>query len=327
MPIRNRCSTEWAQPRVWLLVLLLQLLWFSGAQACPGPVLRFEPLAPGLWWIPAASDGDADAGNRGHVSHLLLAEDGARLWLVGSGPTPAFGRSLACQVQRRWGRPVSDVISPWPRPELVLGVAGLGAVRHWAHAEVAAAMAERCQACLKGLQARLGMAADDLGTQPVQLPTRRFGGASGRLGPWRWWRLTRGAGVPVTLWQRQGSALRFAPGLLWGSGVPDGRDADIKRLAAATAALPASVPQWLGEQGPLLGAGAPAGQAVYWQQLRQAVQEALARGEADSGQPPVVPGLAPALAADPRHALNAQRVWRQEEASLLPASPSPRRRR
>ncbi len=313
------------------LWFLAHLLCLPAALACPGPALSFQALGPGLWWIPAAADGDADGANRGHISHLLLAEDGPRLWLVGSGPTPAFGRRLACQVQQHFGRAVTDVISPWPRPELVLGVAGLGAVRHWAHADVASALRQRCPGCIQGLQARLGAAAGDLAAAgdapaavPVPRPTHRFRGHSGRLGPWQWWRSTRGAGVPLTLWQYRGSDLRFAPGLLWGSGVPDGRDADIARLAASTAALPADVPRWLGEQGPLLGAEAPAAQADYWRRLRLAIQAALARGDADDGRPPLVDGLAPALAQDPRHALNAQRTWRQEEAS---EAPSPRRRR
>ncbi|MCU7372975.1 hypothetical protein PEC18_19530 [Paucibacter sp. O1-1] len=82
--------------------------------------MQLETWAPGLWWLPA-QPGEAGVGNRGQVSNLVLAADGAQLWLLGSGPSPAFGRALACQVRRQLGRPVSDLVSPWARPELVLG--------------------------------------------------------------------------------------------------------------------------------------------------------------------------------------------------------------
>ena len=125
----------------------------AAARPCPGPTLVFEPLGDGLWRIPAEA-GEADARNRGRVSNLLLARAGegreASLWALGSGPSPAFGRALACQARRRLGLPIRQAISPWTRPEAVLGVAGLDAeaaaagrppVVHAAHQDVAVAMA------------------------------------------------------------------------------------------------------------------------------------------------------------------------------------------
>ena len=303
------------------LLLLLGAAGAAAAGACPPPALRFEPLAPGLWWIPAAG-GDADAANRGQVSNLLLAEDGRRLWLLGSGPTPAFGRALACQVQRQFGRPVTDVVSPWPRPELVLGLAGLGRVRSWAHAEVAAAMRQRCPGCVERLRARLGTAAQDLGAAPVRVPDRHLTGASGRLGPWQWWLLGRGPGFPVTVWEYAGSQARYAPGLLWGDGPPDGRDADLDTLERSTRTLAEGLPdaasarQWLGEQGPPLPADAPQAHLRYWMALRAAVAAAVARGDADSGAPAPIAGFESML-GQPRHALNWQRAFRQAEEAFL----------
>jgi hypothetical protein len=319
---QRRAAAAQGQPAwAWLGLLIVPALV---AARCPEPQLRFEPLAPGLWQVPAAGTGDADAANRGHVSHLLLAQQGPRLWLVGSGPSPAFGRALACQVRERFGRAPTDVISPWPRPELVLGIAGLGRVRSWAHADVAQAMRARCPGCVERLRARLGGAAVDLGRQPVRVPARLVHGSSGSLGPWRWWLLPRDSGHPVTVWQLQGSELRFAPGLLWGSGVPDARDAHVATLAASLAALPADVPRWLGEQGPLLGAEAPAAQARYLALLLAAVRRAQSAGEVDGGRAPAIAGIGPEAAADARHALNWQRAWRQEEEGP-PPSPVPQR--
>lgn len=302
------------------------------AGACPGPLLRIETLSAGRWWVPA-QDGEADARNRGQVSNLVLAtdpDDPRRLWLLGSGPSPAFGRALACQVRRQLGRRITDVVSPWARPELVLGVTGLGPVRHWAHADVAAAMAEQCPYCVARLRARLGASASDLGRQPIPPApprSRQLQGEAGTLGPWHWWRLPRSAGRVVTVWQS--GDLWFAPGLLNGSGPPDGRDADLALLAASAGRLAqlattvfaaAQPPRFLGEQGAPMGDGdAPRLHQAYWQDLLAQARAAIERGDSDTAPPPAWPGLPTAWAGHPWHALNWQRAWRQVEPEVLAA--------
>lgn len=301
---------------------------------CPEPVLRLETLSPGLWWVPAHA-GESDARNRGQVSNLVLAADPAdrrRLWLLGSGPSPAFGRALACQVQRQLGRRVTDVVSPWARPELVLGVTGLGKVRHWAHAEVAAAMAEQCPHCVQRLRTRLGVAAGDLGRAPIPRPSQLLQGEQGRLGPWQWWRLPRAAGRVVTVWRTDAgdgpaaAALWFAPGLLGGSGPPDGRDADLALLAASAGQLA----QWLqsdasrlsrllGEQGRPMAAEAATEHQAYWTELLAQARAAIERGDSDTAPPPAWPGLPAGWSTHPWHALNWQRAWRQVEPEVLAA--------
>ena len=335
---------------------------WPAARACPGPALHFEPLAPGLWWLPAAT-GDANANNRGQVSNLVLALQGRRAWLLGSGPTPAFGRALACHIQQRWGLAVTDVISPWPHPSLVLGVAGLEdarapqamqPLRHWAHADVASAMQQRCAGCAERLRTQLGEAASDMrsntgSADPVRAPQRLLHGSQGRLGPWRWWLLSRGEGFPVTVWQWQQTPLLIAPGLLWDAGAPDARDADIQTLAQSTrqlhdmqpqqpmqarqppralreqqvhpaprrAAAPTPTLRWLGEQGPPGPARQPATHLLYWYELVAAVRAAQARGDLETD---AAPPVAHQPASDPQHALNWQRAWRQVEAEALQRS-------
>lgn len=286
-----------------------------------------QPLAAGLWQVPA-QPGDAGAGNRGQVANLLVANAGGRLWLLGSGPSPAFGRRLAHTLRARWGARAITVISPWPQPELVLGVAGLGRdMVHVAHADVARQMAQRCAACVDRLRARLGAAAADLGAgDPVRLPTRLLQGEYGGLGPWRWWRLQRADDVTVTVWQHSLSGIVAAPGLLGDGGAPpDGRDADLRQLAAATAALatlPGMQPPqgWIGDQGGPQGAEAPRDVSAYWQALQQAVDAALERGDDGQAVPATLPGIAQHVTAHARHALNWQRAWRQAEDRWLQRS-------
>lgn len=292
--------------------------------ARPDPV-PLRPLGPSLWQVVAA-DGDGDAGNRGQVSHLLVAVEGDEGWLLGSGPSPAFGRRLRATLEARWPGRRWTVVSAWAHPEAVLGVAGLGAVRHVGHAEVARQMAERCAGCVERLRQRLGAAAADLGEgDPVRLPGQHLTGDRGLLGPFDWWRVARDAHSTTTVWAHRAAGLVFAPGLLWGGGAPDGRDTDIAALLQATAAL-ARLPgrpapaRWLGDQGEPMGEDGPRQVQHYWQALLAAVAKGLDDGDAGLDVPATLPGVPGTRTADARHALNWQRAWRQSEERWLQRS-------
>jgi hypothetical protein len=289
------------------------------AAACPEvPAIRFMPLGDGIWWVPAA-DGESNDANRGFVSNLLIARDGQRLWLVGSGPSPVFGQALACRARQHFGRAVTDIVNPWARAELVLGNAGFPGVRVWAHRQVATAMAEQCAHCVERLHQRLGLAAADLGDQPARLPTLLIDGSRGRLGPFDWWALPRSEGRVVTVWRHRASGVTSAHGLLWFDGPPDGRDSDLQTMAASTlslANLPAAGTRWVGEQGPPGPASAPVLQAAYWAAVLDAAARGVAAGEVLSAQPGLT-GWPEALVGHPRHLLNWQRAWRQAEDRLL----------
>lgn len=326
-----------AARRTWMGrigALALASWWPTAARATSAPPADPEPVVHALsdqvWWIEGHA-GDSTAANRGAISNLLACRDGRRLWLLGSGPSPAAGRRLAHALRRHTGRAVTDVISPWPRPELVLGQAAWPQARRWAHEEVAAAMRERCPGCVERLRLRLGDAAVDLGTDPVVVPALHLRGERGTLGPWRWWRLSRGHGTPVTVWMLPSARLIAAHGLLWGDGPPDLRDADGAAMRVALDHLQALATdpswRWLPEQGPLLPARAPAQHAAYLDALTQAVTEAQSRGALETDPPVAVPGLPdpPHPAAGGRHDLNWQHVWRETEAALFDAAPPPQR--
>lgn len=293
------------------------------ALAGPAP-LR---LAAGVWWWPGAA-GEAQAANRGRVSALLAVRQDAQRWCLGSGPSPAWGRAWRGELQQRLGGVPTAVISPWARPELVLGVAGLGPVQHWAHADVARAMAAQCAGCEDRLRQRLGPAAADLGPAPAaRAPSHRLHGEQGRLGPWDWWRAWRSEASCVLVWRLRQGPWWSAPGLLWGDGPPDLRDADLRILQASLAWLARRVavdgPQavLLPEQGPpMLQSGLAASQA-YLRGLAAAVLARQAQGGLETDAAGHWPGLAADWAGHARHALNWQRAWRQLEDEGLRASP------
>lgn len=284
--------------------------------ACPGPAVTLQPMGGGVWWA-AAADGDADPANRGVVSNRLVVRDGARVWLLGSGPSPAAGAALACALRERLGWRVTDVVNPWARPELVLGNPAFPAARLWAHAEVAVAMRDACARCEARLRQRLGAAAADLGDAPIRVPTQLLQGDAGRLGPFDWWRLLRAAGSPVVVFRIRGRDLWVAQGLLWADGPPDLRDAELHTLRSALARLEALAgdgeARWMPEQGAWLGRSGPRDHGAYLQALTEAVRSRQAAGAAETDAAPALPGLAEAMGRGTRPALNWQRAWRQLE--------------
>ena len=310
------------------MVLSIAASMPSGVLACGDHAPRLEAwpsghdsAIDGLWWV-RAERGDADASNRGLVSNLLIVRDGRRVWAVGSGPSPAFGRALGCVVEREIGQAITDVISPWPHPELVLGAAGLPQARHWAHADVAAAMRRQCARCVTRLRQRLEAAATDLGptNTPASLPRRLLRANSGELGPLRWWRLQRAPGVPVTVWQVRRSGVLTAHGVLWAGDAPDLRDSRVETMRAATAQLAAiarHATTLMGEQGEPARSDELEAHRVYWSALDAEVRRAQSRGDDATTVVKRLPGVDLSRTQGTAHALNWQRAWRHaEDASL-----------
>lgn len=296
------------------------------AATCPPPRLTLARLSPTLLQVVAA-EGESDAANRGLTSNLLVLREGRRVWLIGSGPSPAAGRALACQLRQLTGWTVTDLVAPWPRPELVLGAAAFPKARRWAHAEVADAMAERCPRCVERMRLRLGPRAGDLDPDPIRPAQLRFTGRQGSLGPLRWWRLMRSPETAVTVFRLRDQPLWMAPGLLWAEGPPDLRDASLETLEGAWTTLAqlaqddGSAARWLPEQGPWLGADAPALHLRYGAWLRQAVQAAQARGALETDAPEPGADLPAWQLREPRQGLNWQRAWRLLEEAGFEAVP------
>lgn len=298
--------------------------------ACPGPEPAWVELG-GETWLVRAESGEASEVNRGRVANQVLARDGARLWLIGAGATPAAARALACHVRQRLGRGISDVLVPYARGELALGISGFAGARQWAHEQVAATMRLQCPGCLASLRDSLGAAAGDLGPNPIRIPAHRLRGDAGTLGPWQWWALPRsepkGERQVALVLRHRSLPLWLAPGWLWDEATPpDARGADLaalmasSRRAAGLAAGDGDAARWIGQQGGVQDARAMVRVADYWVALQQAVAGPVARGELLGDAAPLA-GVPPAWIAHPQHALNWQRAWRQAEDSQFDAQP------
>lgn len=321
---------------VALAVLAMLALGWPDARAaggldrrCTGPGVTLDRLADGVWRV-AGQAGEATEANRGAISNLLVVHRAGRTWLLGSGPTPAYGRALQCQLQARLGWRVTDVVSPWPRPELVLGATAFPQARLWSHADVATTMRERCPRCVARMKPRLAGAAGDLGLQPIRIADHLFHGEAGQVGPFRWWRLLRSDATAVTVYRLADLPLWVAHGLLWADAPPDLRDAELEPMAASYARLAelaradGDAARWLPEQGEVMGPDAPARHARYLRQLKSDVLAALRLGTLETDPPP--PPAAQSLPLDDglRHSLNWQRAWHLLEAEAFdePVAPA-----
>lgn len=310
---------------VWMAVAA------SPAVAAPCPVPGVDApalvnVSADVWRVPAAR-GAADATNGGATIQLVLVRDGTRLWLIGSGPTPAFGAALRCEIERVVGGSVTDIVNTRAAPELALGNVAFPSARRWALPDVTAAMRARCGHCLQQLKSQIGAAGDSLRDERIRPPTRAVGQPqqrAGRLGPFSWLALPRRAGER-TLVLRHGP-LVVAQGLLWADDIPDLRDTRSDVLAASLRRLRASLSGnvlLIGEQGePVSGvaAGAALDDALdYVEQLRAAVSRQLAQGDAlgATGATLALPAFAQRPGYATTHALNVQRVWRELEDELF----------
>ncbi len=319
--------------RALVLLGLCALAWLAQAHAA-GPC-GLEP-ADGLprppqlievgrhaWRVPAAS-GEASPANGGVVTQLVLVRDGTRLWLLGSGPTPAFGAALSCVITAELGQRVTDIVNTRAHPELAMANSGFPGAPVWALWDVTAAMTAQCPDCLERLRTRIGQAGASLGPGSIRPPTQLIGedGATqGTLGPFRWWALPRGPGARTLVLQLRGEPLLVAQGLVWVGGVPSLRETDSATLLSSLHSLRAmtSGERVIGEQGAVGGVEDIDRHIAYLNALRDAVRRHVEQGDDE------VAALAsitlPAFAALDGyagfHALNGQRVWREFELALF----------
>ncbi len=281
------------------------------------------PVSTDVWRVPAAR-GESDATNGGQVVQFVVVRDGARVWIVGSGPTPAAGFALGCAVRHQLGRPVTDVINTRAAPELSMGNSAFVAARQWALPDVIAAMRTRCPACLDRLKARIGPHGDSLRLDGIRVPSHpigRPGATHSRLGPFDWRAFARAPHERTLVLRLRRERIVIAQGLVWAGDLPNLRDTRSATLLASLRALQrfAHGTRVLGEQGDIAGPAAIARHIDYVERLRRAALPHLIRGDVDgaAGVGVELPafGALPGYAAG--HPLNVQRVWRELEPELF----------
>lgn len=320
-----------------LLMLAAQAQAQADTRAAPCPASeapswpQLLPVGPGLWRI-AAARGEPNAHNGGLTSQLFVALDAQApesLWLIGSGPTPAFGARLACALQARFQRLPSDLINSRATPELAMGNIAFESARIWALPEVMALMNKRCQLCQDKLRAKLGpVAGASLLPAAIRTPTQAV--QTPALGPFDWLDLDRGMGEHVLVLRHRDSGAVLAQGLVWAGDVPDLQKSRSDLFLAALRTLQhfAKGALLLGEQGEPeqsseADAGSLASHIAYIEALRARVWAQLRAGQTLDVQDPALalPPFAQLPGYGQRHPLNLQQVWKELEPQLFQATP------
>lgn len=286
------------------------------------PVL--EAVATQVWRI-AAAGGESTPDNAGMVTESVLVQERDRLWLVGSGPTPARGEALACAIEASLGRKVTDVINTRAHPELAMGNTAFATARVWALDDVARAMEQRCRECIARLAQRIGGAGARLDDSAIRVADKRLGadGASqGRLGPFLWWALPRAKGERTLVLRLREQPIVIAQGLVWPGAVPNLRDTVSETLLDSLRALRGiarGAITVLGEQGPAGSTDDIGSHLDYLVSLRAAVSARVHSGtDANAAMASIsLPMFAKRVGNGEIDALNRQRVWREmEDASF-----------
>ena len=285
-----------------------------------------ESIGTGVWRV-AAARGEPTPANGGATAQLVLAIEGDRLWLIGTGPTPAFGTALACSIEQSTGRHVTDVIVTRAAPELAMGNLAFAGARLWALPDVIEAMRARCGQCMARSRARLGAAGESLLDEAIRVPDSGIGAAHqtpGRIGPFEWLGVERAPGehlLVLKLTIPHASPLVIAQGLLWPGDVPDLHDTQSVAMLTSLRALQAFAgnARLLGEQGDIAQPAEIGRHIDYIESLQSAVRGHLARGDVQGAAGSEVD--LPAFSALPgyalRHPLNVQHVWRELEPEVF----------
>lgn len=299
------------------------------------PPIVLQPVARDVWRV-AVDIGEASPGNGGWVTQPVVVLDGARVWLIGSGPTPAQGLRLRCAIAGTLHRAVTDVINTRAHPELALANLAFAGARLWALDDVAHAMQQRCPQCLDRLRQRLSERDDAAGGNTpeahdpslslhpitIRVPDHRLPGDAGTLGPFQWWAIERAPGERTLLLLHRRSGWLIAQGLVWTGGVPNLRETTLEEVTMGlerlrTIAVRPGVAGVIGEQGEPGSVTAVTDHLDYLSQLRQRTQEALDRGDVEGAHPIELPAFTERPGYVAYHALNRQRVWRALERRLF----------
>lgn len=290
--------------------------------ACSGDLPRLQALGPATWWV-AAARGAPDPGNGGVTVQALVARDGeARIWLVGSGPTPAYGARLACAIQAATGAAVTDIVDTRAAPELAMGSVAFAGARIWALPDVMRVMQARCATCQANLKAEIGaVAGASLVPASIRAPTRSVGeGDRGSVGPFDWIAFERAPGERVLVLRHRADHVVVAQGLVWAGDVPDLRNLSTAMLERSLVALEdwiGSSDALLGEQGGVADARALRRELDYLAALRGVVAPALARGDLLGQDALELPPYAALPSYAQRHPLNVQHLWAELEPGLF----------
>jgi glyoxylase-like metal-dependent hydrolase (beta-lactamase superfamily II) len=114
-------------------------------------------VAPGVF-VLMGRDGDVSPDNLGRIANIAFVVGPRGVVVVDSGVSFREGEAIIAAVRQVTRRPIRLVVITHASREVVFGAAAFQAqgIPVWMHADAAALMASRCDACLAGLAETLG---------------------------------------------------------------------------------------------------------------------------------------------------------------------------
>jgi glyoxylase-like metal-dependent hydrolase (beta-lactamase superfamily II) len=312
--------------RILPSLLLSLACTLAGCAAVPGSVAHRVPipqqLAPGVYAIVGAA-AEPNAQNHGAVGNqgIIIGDDG--VILVDTGTSARYAEELIATVHRLTPKPIVLAIDTHQHPAFIFGNGALASqgVPILAHREVAELIEQRCDKCLKNLNAILG--SDEMAGTQVSVPGRTLEGATtmtvaGRQLEIVYFGQSSSPGS-IAVFDRASGVL-FAGGMVSLGRIPDTKDARIDAWLTALDKLKQLPVRVLvpGE-----GSPAPVGQvdalAAYLKALRSSVQATYAQGTSlgDAGRQSELPAYADMPLYRPAHNKNVEQLYLLMERATL----------
>ena len=298
----------------------------SGCATSPGSVVSRVPaprqLAPGVYAIVGAS-AEPTTQNHGAVGNqgILVGDDG--VILIDTGTSLRYAEELIAVVRRLTPKPIVLAIDTHQHPAFIFGNGALASqgVPILAHREVAELIEQRCDKCLKNLNAILGT--DEMAGTKVLVPHRTLDGATrmtvaGRQLEILYFGQSSSPGS-IAVFDRASGVL-FAGGIVSLERIPDTKDARIDTWLGALEQLKQLPVRLL-----VPGEGPPGPIArveeltAYLTALRKSVQDTYAQGVSlgDAGRHSELPAFANVPLYRPAHNKNVEQLYLLLERSTL----------
>ena len=298
----------------------------AGCAATPGGAAYRVPvpqqLAPGVFAVVGAS-AEPNVQNHGAVGNqgILIGDDG--VILIDTGTSYRYAEELIATVRRLTPKPIVLAIDTHQHPAFIFGNGALASqgVPILAHRDVAELIEQRCDKCLKNLNAILG--ADEMAGTRVSVPGRILDGATtmtvaGRRLDILYFGQSSSPGSIGVLDRTSG--VLFAGGMVSLDRIPDTKDSRIDSWLGALDDLKQLPVRVL-----VPGEGPPAPVArvdelvAYLKALRSSVQATYAQGVSlsDAALQSDLPAFAGVPLYRPAHRKNVEQLYLLMERATL----------
>lgn len=281
-----------------------------------------QQLAPGVYAVVGAS-AEPDAQNHGAVGNqgILIGDDG--VILIDTGTSQRYAEELVATVRRLTPKPIVLAIDTHQHPAFIFGNGALASqgVPILAHHDVAELIEQRCDKCLKNLNAVLG--SDEMAGTQVSVPGRTLQGATSMTVAGRQLEIVyfgqSSSPGSIAVFDRASGVL-FAGGMVSLDRIPDTKDARIETwLGALDKLKQMPVKLLVPGEGPPSPVRRVDELAAYLKALRSSVQATYAQGVSlgDAGRQSELPAFANVPLYRPAHNKNVEQLYLLIERAAL----------